>query len=693
MDIVCERFGLSAPPFLLTPDERFYFPARAHAQAAAGFLASSAAATPLIVLTGEIGVGKTTVARWLQSALAEQGPVANLRSSRLEALELLQQVLADLGGGHAPAGLDAAERALSTLAASLATAGRRATVCIDEAQNLPPDTLRRLAHWVQAGPPTGLRWALFGQPELLRAISVWPAAIAQAALRLNIAAMVASETRAYVEHRLRRVGWRQRPVFDDSAFEALQQVSAGVPRRINQLCQRLLVACCVSGVERIDEALVRRTAGDLGQELATGRAPQAAVAPAPAPAPAMPVTPATPAPSSTRATVALSPARPVAPVRPTARGLLLCLVGGWGDEVQAASAMQAFSQAGERPVQMVRVFDSQAPVAEAVEGPKVREPVQLNVDGGRFGRRGAALVQALEGLFERSRAEAVMVFGGGELSLCAATLAGRLGLSVLQGCAGRRLGEAAAAADALCVLPDHLCGLAFAPDEAAARCLASEGVPEEKVRVVGSLRVDAALRALRALPELKEDGVQRHGLVVLNKSWHLGDRALLGRLVALLRQVGRDLPLVWPMSLRAAEHLDRVGQLPSAADAIACVAPMPHLEWIARLRQASCVITDSWGVQEEAALLGVPCLSVGHTPLRPGGSRHDAALGDSATAATRRVWELLFNGSRDAVPASGHPPEAGGRLVHHFEVWQKARVTSSRRVAPESWDVPAAVAR
>jgi putative secretion ATPase (PEP-CTERM system associated) len=265
-------YGLSGKPFQLNPDPAFFYASKGHNSAFSFLKYGVYQGEGFIVITGDIGAGKTTVLRALLEELDPRKVVAaQLVSTQLEADDLVRSVA--VAFGLPVKGVDKAQL-LSTLEAyltSLAVESKRALLVVDEAQNLAPrsmEELRMLSNF-QLGDHALLQSFLIGQPELrelLRAPDMQQ-------LRQRIIAsyhlgpMDAAETRGYIEHRLKHVGWQDDPSIDDAAFAAIHAETGGIPRRINQLCNRLLLASFLAEKHALGAADVEQVGAEIREEI------------------------------------------------------------------------------------------------------------------------------------------------------------------------------------------------------------------------------------------------------------------------------------------------------------------------------------------------------------------------------------------------------------------------------------------
>ena len=265
-------YGLSARPFQLTPDPAFYFESLTHRKALSYLSYGLAQAEGFIVVTGEVGAGKSTLVAHLMATIdASRLTAAQVVTAKLDGEEIIH-VVAQAFGLSVP-GHDKAS-ALGAIEAFLhaeARAGRRCLLIVDESQNLTIaalEELRMLSNF-QLGAHPLLQTLLLGQPEFRDTLLTHPG-LEQLRQRViashHLEPMGADEVQAYVEHRLKRAGWNGNPAFEEQVFAEIHRASGGVPRRINQIVNRLLLLGAVEKRMRIDGALLLQVLKEIGRD-------------------------------------------------------------------------------------------------------------------------------------------------------------------------------------------------------------------------------------------------------------------------------------------------------------------------------------------------------------------------------------------------------------------------------------------
>ncbi|MBI5904079.1 MAG: AAA family ATPase [Deltaproteobacteria bacterium] len=262
-----EYFRLKEKPFSLTPDPEFLFLSDSHQQALEHLLFGLESGEGFIVVTGDIGVGKTTVCRALLRRIPERFTTALVVNTLLTEKELLRTILGDFGvdvpDGTRKDLLDALNRFLLAEAA----ADRRPVLIIDEAQNLAAPLLEqvRLLSNLETEKRKLLQIVLFGQRELQEKLAL--PELRQFNQRVTVRARIlplsARETSRYVHHRLSVAGASGGAFLSPAAEKLLFRRSKGVPRRINQLCDRALLAACLRSAARVEREDVVRAVASL----------------------------------------------------------------------------------------------------------------------------------------------------------------------------------------------------------------------------------------------------------------------------------------------------------------------------------------------------------------------------------------------------------------------------------------------
>jgi general secretion pathway protein A len=258
-----EFYGLREKPFALSPDPRYLFLADSHREALAHLLYGIEHGEGFISITGEVGTGKTTLCRTLLQRIEPGTEVAFIFNPQLSALELLQAINAELGLATESLGRRELMEQLNRFLLAKKAEGRRVLLLIDEAQNLAPDTLEqvRLLSNLETDTSKLIQIILIGQPELdailespnLRQLRQ------RISVRWRLSPLGPTETRDYVRHRLRIAAGAPREIFTELALRELHRRSRGIPRLVNLLCDRALLAGYGSQARTIGLSLVSQS--------------------------------------------------------------------------------------------------------------------------------------------------------------------------------------------------------------------------------------------------------------------------------------------------------------------------------------------------------------------------------------------------------------------------------------------------
>ena len=270
-----DYYGLRENAFQMTPDARLFFASSVHRRALAHLAYGIAQHEGFIIVTGEVGAGKTTLIERLCGDLDPTGFVVARIATTLVSGDDILRMVADAFGAS-PEGNKA--NVLRGITQALRGTRRRHLLIVDEAQGLPLDAieeLRMLSNVTQPGQPP-LQTILMGQPQLRRLLA--REELAQLRQRVlasfHLGSLTREETHGYVRHRLSAVGWVGRPAWDAAALDMVHRHSGGIPRRINRLCSRVMLAGALEGLEGFDAALVEATALELEEDLGGGPPPQ-----------------------------------------------------------------------------------------------------------------------------------------------------------------------------------------------------------------------------------------------------------------------------------------------------------------------------------------------------------------------------------------------------------------------------------
>lgn len=264
-------YGLSSKPFQQSPDARFFFNSAGHNRAMAYLRYGLRQGEGFIVITGGIGTGKTMLVSNLFKELSDENVVAaQLVSTQINEDEVLRMINAAFGLAHEKLSKSALLRNLEAFFRARRAEGRRVLLVVDEAQNLPPrsiEELRMLSNYQEDGQAL-LQSFLLGQLELKQTLQ--RPGMEQVRQRIiagyHLRPLDRQELQAYVEHRLGLVGWRNDPAISEAAFDAMFTATGGVPRRVNNLCDRVLLYGSLEELHELDDTHVQGVVEEMANE-------------------------------------------------------------------------------------------------------------------------------------------------------------------------------------------------------------------------------------------------------------------------------------------------------------------------------------------------------------------------------------------------------------------------------------------
>lgn len=264
-------YGLTSKPFQLTPDPNFFFGSKWHKRALSYLQYGLSQAEGFIIITGDIGTGKTTIANSLLDNMQQDIVAAQIVTPKLSPDELVKMVASKF---NVPAKASSKSDILNDLEAflmDLHKQGKRALLLVDEAQNLPLETieeLRMLSNFQASGKPL-LQSFLLGQEELqpiLRAPNM-----EQFRQRIvascHLVPLTDEECQAYIEYRMQHAGWDGQTLFSAGAYDRIFQFTHGIPRKINTLMDRILLFGFLEELKTLDESAVESVIKEVSEEM------------------------------------------------------------------------------------------------------------------------------------------------------------------------------------------------------------------------------------------------------------------------------------------------------------------------------------------------------------------------------------------------------------------------------------------
>jgi UDP-N-acetylglucosamine 2-epimerase (non-hydrolysing) len=345
----------------------------------------------------------------------------------------------------------------------------------------------------------------------------------------------------------------------------------------------------------------------------------------------------------------------------------LHVVGARPNFMKAAPVLAALKRKGARQtlVHTGQHYDVKMSDAIFVELGMPDPDINLGVGSGSHADQTAQVLVGMEKTLLEQRPDWVVVYGDVNSTLAATLAAVKLGIPVAHVEAGLRSGDRSMPEEINRLVTDRLSSLLFTPSEDGDQNLISEGADRESIQLVGNVMIDTLVRLLPLADStvlLRQHGLMNgagpkpFALVTLHRPSNVDDEHMLAKLISALDEIGRDIPVVFPMHPRTKARMQRQ-DMPCRN--ILITEPLTYLEFLGFQRHAAMVITDSGGIQEETTFLGVSCLTMRENTERPVTVTMgtNELLGRDTTAMRDRAREILDGKKKHG----GIPPLWDGR--------------------------------
>jgi len=376
-------------------------------------------------------------------------------------------------------------------------------------------------------------------------------------------------------------------------------------------------------------------------------------------------------------------------------GPIMCVVGARPNYMKMAPLIRAFRSDMAAPHTVLVHTGQHYDVAmndRLFADLKLRAPdVNLDVGSGTHAQQTAEIMRRFEPIVDAAKPSCVVVVGDVNSTLACSLVSVKKGIPVVHVEAGLRSFDRMMPEEVNRLLTDQIGDVLYTTERSATENLRREGISEERVHFVGNVMIDSLLASLRyAVPPsavLAANGVDAaalgekgdFGLVTLHRPSNVDRRESLAEALSILGDIGQTLPLIWPLHPRTRSNIERFG-LGRLVDSrrIVIVPAQGYLEMLGLIENATLVITDSGGVQEETTALGVPCLTMRENTERPVTVEQgtNTLVGRDRTLILQCMHKILAGGGK-----RGRIPElwdgrASERIAAHLIPWLSRRVES-----------------
>lgn len=305
---------------------------------------------------------------------------------------------------------------------------------------------------------------------------------------------------------------------------------------------------------------------------------------------------------------------------------IMCVVGARPNFMKAAPVMEELRKQSGVNVVLVHTgqhYDRKMSELFFEELAMPRPDVELHVGSGSHGEQTGQILIRLEPILQQERPDLLMVFGDVNSTISAALCAAKLNIKVAHVEAGLRSYDRTMPEELNRLLTDHLADFLFTTEPGARKNLLREGISEEKIFFVGNVMVDTLLKhreRAQSLNFMHTLGLRRrkYGILTLHRPAAVDHAATLAAILESIAEVAKEIPIVFPCHPRTRQQLDHP-QVKRHLDPtrLLITEPLGYLEFLSLMSDASLVLTDSGGIQEETTILGVPCLTLRQNTERP----------------------------------------------------------------------------
>jgi len=297
---------------------------------------------------------------------------------------------------------------------------------------------------------------------------------------------------------------------------------------------------------------------------------------------------------------------------------LLHVVGARPNFMKAAPVIRALSNRPDVRQTLIHTGQHYDPALSGIFFTQLNLPepdVNLDVGSGSHAWQTAEVMRRFEPVLLERKPDMVLVYGDVNSTLAAALVCAKLRIHLAHVEAGLRSFDRTMPEEINRVVTDQLADVLFTPSEDADNNLQREGIPQERIFRVGNVMIDSLIRLLPVAMQCAKNGLpERYVLATLHRPSNVDDSASLRRMLTVLVEINDVLPVVFPAHPRTRQRIEQFG---IDTGKLQFVEPLPYVEFLSLQRNATVVITDSGGIQEETTYLGIPCLTLRGNTERP----------------------------------------------------------------------------